>query len=196
MVFDICEQIRAIGIVDWIGMLSGLLGVWWSIREKTAAWAAYIVCYAAYVYISIDYGLRAFTALNLIFIVISVYGWIQWKRGNASESELSHPTRTPLSQLTLWAGALSLTTWGIAYLLKRTGESELLYWDSAACAIALAAQWFLSRKQIETWILWILSDLIYVGLFIHNQAWASAILFLAFIGLAVKGWVDWKAQLK
>jgi nicotinamide mononucleotide transporter len=54
----------------------------------------------------------------------------------------------------------------------------------------------LTRKQIETWLFWILSDIIYLSLYAIDQIWPTALLFLAFTGLALKGWRDWKQQLQ
>lgn len=197
MLADFWQKLCAVSAIEWFGMVTGFLGVWWSIQEKTAAWVAYLLCYAAYVWISIDFGLHAFIALNAIFIVISIYGWIQWQRSQGEEQAVAnHPKRTPTSELALWGAGLVIGTLAIAYLLSRRGEAQFLYWDASACAIALLAQWFLSRKQIETWLLWILSDAIYLGIFIYNQAWPSVILFAAFILLAAKGWCDWNQQIK
>lgn len=195
MLTEFREQLLAISPIEWAGMLTGFLGVWWSIQEKVAAWPAYILCYAAYIYLSIDFGLKAFTALNLIFIVISLYGWRQWKLGQSDEAGAQHPSLMTQRARIIAGAAIIAVTLLIGTILTNTNEAYFPYWDAAACATALAAQWLLSRKKIETWLLWILSDSIYLGIFIVNKSWPTVLLFAAFIVLAAKGWRDWSRSI-
>jgi nicotinamide mononucleotide transporter len=53
----------------------------------------------------------------------------------------------------------------------------------------------LSRKQIETWLFWILSDIVYLGLLANAGSWPSVLLFVLFIILAIKGWREWLQQI-
>jgi nicotinamide mononucleotide transporter len=54
----------------------------------------------------------------------------------------------------------------------------------------------LSRKYIENWIFWILADMVYLSFFFNDRIWPSVILFITFIFLAIKGWIEWKAIIK
>jgi nicotinamide mononucleotide transporter len=54
----------------------------------------------------------------------------------------------------------------------------------------------LGRKHIETWAFWIVADIIYLGIFFTGQAWPTVFLFAVFIGLAIKGLLEWKAILR
>ena len=196
MLAQLWEQILAISPFEWLGMVTGFIGIWLSIKERVAAWPAFIVCYACYIYISVQYQLHAFTALNAVFIVISAYGWIHWSRSSAStQSEAQKPTLTTKRALYAILVICLLSALTLSQILLSTDGAQFPYWDALACSLALVAQWLLSRKKAETWLFWILSDLIYVGIFFHNQAWPSVILFTGFIVLAIKGWKDWNHQI-
>jgi len=186
------EQVGQITLLDWLGMLSGILAVWLGIKEKVSAWPMYIVCYLSYTFISYQIGLRAFTGLNLIFIVLSLYGWLQWTRKKNGDTPERLISRTPTGCWYWMLPILIFATIGVAILLQKTGETTLPYLDAFAAVSALVAQWLLSRKYFETWFFWIVSDLIYVGLFIHAKHWPSVLLFTLFIVLAIKGLKDWK----
>jgi nicotinamide mononucleotide transporter len=54
----------------------------------------------------------------------------------------------------------------------------------------------LSMKKLESWILWIIADLLYIPFFIQSEHYLSAITYSIFLGLAVKGFIDWKKELK
>jgi nicotinamide mononucleotide transporter len=176
-------------------MLTGIAGVWLGIKEKILAWPLFIICYASYVYISCDFGLFAFMGMNIVFIGISGYGWSQWARQSPSNAKLSGISKTSSAHWPLVGLALLAGTLGIGWLLASRGEAQLPYLDAFATCSGFIAQWMLSRKQIETWLFWILSDIVYIGLFAAAASWPSVLLFGIFTILAVKGWRDWKQQL-
>lgn len=195
--FDqLLSQIAAITWVDWLGMATGVLGVWLSIKERIAAWPFFMVCYACYVAISYRSGLFAFMGMNIVFIGISLYGLWKWARTRVLEGG-----ELPISatRKKLWPpllGVLVLATLSTGWLLDFKDNSNLPYVDALAACSAFIAQWMLSRKQIETWVFWILSDLIYIGIFIRGGYWPGVLLFTAFIFLALKGWREWRSLLQ
>lgn len=189
-------QLAGTSWVEWLGMVSGIAGVWFSIKQKLLAWPLFILCYSCYVAISYRLGLYAFMGMNLAFIGISAYGWLQW-RGRARRDEAELPlSRTRRAHWPLIAAFIVLATGGIGCLLAHNEEARLPYLDALATSCGLTAQWLLSRKQIETWLFWIITDLIYIGLFAYGQSWPSVILFSVFIGLALKGWKEWRSVLR
>lgn len=46
------SQLGAISPIDWFAMVTGITGVYLSIKEKIVAWPLFILCYSCYVYIS------------------------------------------------------------------------------------------------------------------------------------------------
>jgi nicotinamide mononucleotide transporter len=194
---EFLSQMRDISLIDWFAMLAGIIGVYLSIKEKALAWFFYILCYIAYVYISFRGSYYAFGGMNITFIAIAGYGWYKWTRSpesnEASEVQVSH---LPSKQYGLIALCITIGTAGIGYLLASTGEARLPYFDAFATSCAFAAQWMLSRKHIENWVFWILSDLVYLVFFFNDRIWPSVILFAVFIVLAVKGWIEWQPKIK
>ncbi len=188
------EQLLQTTWPEWLGITTGIAGVYLSIKEKLAAWPPLILCYAAYVYISYRHSLWAFMGMNLIFIAISIYGWIQWARGSADKEDEVAISHAPWCQLILSAGLITFGTLGLGSLLAWRGEANAPYLDSFATSCAFIAQWLLSRKHIETWLFWIVSDLIYIRLLGEQGSLTSVVLFTTFILLAIKGWGEWRTQ--
>lgn len=194
MLDQFLNQIAATSWVEWLGMATGMVGVWLSIKEKIAAWPLFILCYGSYVYISYHFGLHAFMGMNVVFIGISVYGWVKWSgrsRGDAPELPVSRTAKAHWPFVGLF---IILATIAIGWLLAKRGEANLPYLDAFATCCGFTAQWMLSRKQIETWLFWIVTDIIYLGIFLQGQSWPSVILFTVFIGLAIKGWKEWQTS--
>ena len=104
-------------------------------------------------------------------------------------------SRTPHRYLPLVFTFVALCTRAIGALLSQIDTARLPFVDAFAMSTALAAQWMLSRKHIENWIFWIVSDIVYVGLFLNDRLWPSVLLFSAFILLAFKGLRDWQRSM-
>ena len=189
-------QLSAISLIDWFAMVTGIFGVYLSIKERILAWPLFILCYAAYVYISLRGNYYAFGAMNIIFVFVAAYGWLKWSKPSGKsggEIRISH-----LAPTHLWVvvAFICVGTLGLGCLLESTGEARLPYYDAFATTCALSAQWMLSRKYIENWIFWILADMVYLSFFFNDRIWPSVILFITFIFLAIKGWIEWKAIIK
>jgi nicotinamide mononucleotide transporter len=190
------NQLGAISPIDWLAMATGITGVYLSIKEKIFAWPLFILCYGCYVYISFRGNYFAFGGMNILFVAIASYGWFKWasaKHGADEKVKVSH-----LNPRCRWAVAafVCLGTFGLGWLLSRSGEARLPYYDAFATCCALSAQWMLSRKHIENWYLWIIADSVWLVFFINDRIWPSVFLFTVFIGLAIKGSLEWKARLK
>ncbi|MFT4902047.1 MAG: nicotinamide mononucleotide transporter [Lentimonas sp.] len=189
------KQLAQTSWVEWLGMVAGITGVWQSIKERHTAWPLFIICYCCYVYISFKGGLHAFMGMNIVFIAISLYGWRKWTRPSSQSKTQLPVSHTPKAIWPWLLALLVLGTAGIGYLLHSLGEANMPYLDAFATSCGLIAQWMLSRKHIENWLWWIASDLVYLSWFVMNSSIPSMILFTVFIGLAIKGWRDWKKGL-
>lgn len=189
------QQLAANPAVEWIGTVTGIAGVWLSIKEKILAWPSFILCYACYVYISYDFGLPALMGMNIVFIGISFYGWAKWTRSGNNEAKV-HVSTTTRSHWPRVIAFICTGTIGLGWLLTQSGGATQPYADAFAASCGLTAQWMLSRKHIETWIFWLISDVTYLILFALGGLWPTVVLFTIFTGLAIKGWRDWGRQIR
>lgn len=192
MSIEIWEQLKGVSPVEWIGMATGVTGVYLSIKEKLGAWPFFILCYLSYVYLSWDANLYAALLLNVVFIFISVYGWSNWLRASQKEGYVIHIQHTPKAHLLRALGFVAAFTLILGWILTRYSDAYLPYLDAFATSCAFTAQWMLSRKYIENWLCWILADCIYIYLWSAQGFYVSAVLFMMFILLAIKGWIEWK----
>jgi len=186
------NQLLATSGVEWVGTLAGITGVWLTIRERAAAWPILIVCYGCYVFIALDAKLYAMMLSQGIFIAISAYGWYEWVAGKSEDGDRLKIAHTPRPKLVLAIIVMIAGTAGFGSLLSSYTDSAHAYLDGFATVCAFVAQWMLARKYIETWICWVLSDIIFISIFIGQGYWMSVFLFFVFICLALRGWRLWK----
>jgi nicotinamide mononucleotide transporter len=189
------NQLLATSGIEWLGTVTGIIGVWLTIRERAAAWPILIVCYACYVFISLDAKLYAMMLSQAVFITISAYGWYEWVAGKSEDGDQLKISHTPSPKIISALAVLIVGTALFGNLLSVYTDSTYAYLDGFATVCAFVAQWMLARKFIETWICWVLSDIIFIGIFVVQGYWMSAFLFSVFICLALRGWIHWKSNM-
>ncbi len=189
------NQLLATSGIEWLGTITGITGVWLTIRERAAAWPILIVCYGCYVFISLDAKLYAMMFSQAVFIAISAYGWYEWVAGKSEDGELLKIAHTPPRKIAIALTVLVAGTALFGSLLLKYTDSAYPYLDGFATVCAFVAQWMLARKYIETWICWVVSDIIFISIFVIQGYWMSAFLFSVFVCLALRGWLHWKSTI-
>lgn len=172
----------------------GAISVWLSVRESVWSWPTGIVNVVMYVWVFLCARLYADMGLQVVYAAISIYGWWHWLYGGAGRSELAVARmpasyRLPLAVGTVAGAAL------LGALLHRATDASLPWADASLTSASLAAQWMLSRKYLENWIVWIAADVAYVGMFIYKRLWCTALLYAVFLVLAIAGYRAWRRTL-
>jgi nicotinamide mononucleotide transporter len=181
--------------LEWTGALAGVLSVWLTARRKIACWPVGLVSVAAYAIFFYRLRLYADTLLQLFFFVSGVYGWWHWARGGPSLSPARIRTldiRQRMIVVIVSAGV----TFGFGSLLRHYTDASLPYWDTAASTLSVLAQCLLVRKYVDSWIVWIMVDVLSIGIYAAKAAHVTAVLYALFLILATGGLVSWRRALR
>jgi len=171
----------------------GVVSVYLSTRQNVWSWPTAIVNVAIYTIVFYQGRLYGQMGLQPIYLVLSVYGWYQWLHGGEQRSELRVTRASP--RLLVALGVLNLAAWmALAAILRRT-DAALPWLDALLTTTSLVAQWMMTRKILENWILWIAVDVVYVPTFISQGLYATAMLYAAFLVLALMGVVEWRRSI-
>ena len=178
--------------LESVAVAFGIVSVWLSTREHLLSWPTAIVNVALYFVVFRAARLYADMGLQLVYLVLSVYGWYEWRFGGTDRSELpvTRATRRHAGRL---GGLAVIGTLALGTLLARTTDAALPYLDSALTVTSLCAQWMMTRKLVENWLVWIVADIAYVAMFVSKGLWLTAGLYAVFLVLAVSGYRSWLA---
>ena len=178
-------------LLEIFAAVTGALSVWLSVRQHIWSWPTAIVNVVAYTFVFHDAKLYADMALQVVYAVLSLYGWYSWLYGGAGRTPLL-PTRVP-PRVAVWLSILAITATGvIGTVLHRTTDAALPYVDSFLSSASLVAQWMMTRKLLEHWLVWITVDVLYVGMFVYKELYVTAALYAVFLALAARGYVEWR----
>lgn len=189
-------------LLNLIGLITGILGVYFSIKEKLIAWPTFIICYVTYFIVGLYDEAFAFSILNLVFIFISINGWYNWSKlpiNNVRCPKISIKKtlkKTWYINLCIWIiGSIVISAW-----LRSIIDEPSIFWtylEAFAFCVAFSAQWMLGKKLIGTWICWLISDIAFMNYFYyHKENLLLTLLYFVFIIMASCGWLKWHKELK
>jgi nicotinamide mononucleotide transporter len=169
----------------------GLVSVFLSTRENIWSWPTAIVNVGLYTLIFYREKLYADMGLQVVYLLLSFYGWYQWLYGGENRSEL-RVSRLAVRQAVVLTALGFLASATLGTFLRRSTDAALPYLDAFLSVFSLVAQWMMTRKILENWGLWILLDVVYVGMFIFlKHLYLTSIQYTAFLALAAMGNLQW-----
>lgn len=180
-------------MIEIAGIITSLLGVYYSSQQKSVAWIWNIVASSIYMYVFFQTGLYSDMELQGVFIVMAMYGLYQWKQGD----EAWKPTKNSWIQTCI--GLFLAGCYGMVagYLHNRfSAQVRSAYWDATLTGMSMLGTYWAAQRKIENWILWIFVDIAYVGMYMFNGLWGTAALYTVFILMAAYGWNTWRKELK
>ncbi|MGE7204210.1 nicotinamide riboside transporter PnuC [Sphingomonas sp. NPDC019816] len=167
------------------------LAIWLTARRNMLCWPLNLLACALYFKLFLDVRLYADMALQAVFAVGILYGWISWQRDRDSTGTV---VVMPLSR-GVGLGGLAvggLAALAIGWFTSRHTDAALPWLDATLSSFSLVAQYWTARRHRESWLLWIAVDIVYVGMFIAKGLLPTAALYAVMIGLAAIGYRDWR----
>ncbi len=176
--------------IELISFVLSIATVVLNIRQTHWAWLFAILSSATYGIVFYNSRLYGDMGLQVVFITVSLWGWYQWLYGGAQHKPLvaTRASRTELGYcIAGWLAGFALLAW----FLKTWTDTDVPVTDGFLTAGSLVGQVLLSRKKVENWIVWIVVDILYVGLYIHKDLYMTAVLYGLFVVLAAIGLRAW-----
>jgi nicotinamide mononucleotide transporter len=173
-----------------VAAITGAASVYLSARQNIWSWPTAIVNVSLYTVVFFREGLYSDTGLQVVYLILSLYGWYQWLYGGAQHAgvRVSRASR----RLLLGSALVGLVFWAaLGTLTSALPGSSLSYLDAALTTTSLVAQWMMTRKVLENWLLWIAADIVYVPMFIYKELYVTAALYAVFLVLALIGYISW-----
>lgn len=181
---------------DWVNLetLAVALGISYlllAMRENSLCWYCAFFSTAIYVYIFGDVSLYMESALNVYYMGMAVYGWLQWQKGGANHSGVEIVRWTAKHHIIcilviLIASVIS------GYLLSVNTDARLPYLDSFTTWASVLTTVMVARKVLENWLYWIVINSVSIYLYIDRDLDQTAAMFTLYLVLSVLGYVAWK----
>lgn len=176
-------------MIEAIAVAFGFAYIGLAIRQHRACWIVGAASAALYSVVFLQSGLSLQAGLQMLYVVLAVYGWIQWRPDGMAPAR---PASWPWQRHWLALAAVAIATAISTAVLMRYGGSTAPFADSLGTWSSVFATWLLARRFIETWLWWIVIDLGLAALFASQGLAPTAALYLAYALLAIAGWREWR----
>ena len=179
--------------LELFAVIMNITSVVYAKRNNILVYPTGLIGTGIFVYILLNFSLLGDTIINAYFFSMSIYGWYFWsrKKDEVFINQVSTINRNEIKYLFILAFS-SLIFIYFVYDYFDKWNNWTAYVDNITTAIFFVAMWLMARRKIESWIFWIIGDLITVPLYFYKGLTISSIQYIIFLILAVLGYISWK----
>ena len=184
---------RSFIYLELFAVIMNITSVVYAKRNNILVYPTGLIGTGIFVYILLNFSLLGDTIINAYFFSMSIYGWYFWsrKKDKVFINQVSTINRNEIKYLFILAISSFIFIYFV-YDYFDKWNNWTAYVDNITTAIFFVAMWLMARRKIESWIFWIIGDLITVPLYFYKGLTISSIQYIIFLILAVLGYISWK----
>lgn len=181
-------------LLQIVGTLLGLLYLWLEYKANIWVWIVGAIMPMVHGMLYLQSGIYADAAMQLYYVVAGIYGLFVWLRGEKRSEKRIDIQHTPKQWIFSLVAVYVVLHISLYFLLTEFTDSRVPLFDSMSTALSIVAMWMLSRKLVEQWLVWLVVDMISVGLYLYKCIPITAMLYMLYCALAVAGYMRWRKQ--
>ena len=189
---DLIEQARATSVAEAVAAALGLIYLLLAVRRNLLCWLCAFVSTAIYLVLFAKAALYMQSALQVFYLAMAVYGFIDWKKGRTEESGVLIRAWSPAQHLLAAAGVVVASLVN-GWLLAHT-DAAAPYLDSFVTWGSVITTWMVARRVLENWLYWIVVDAVAAYLYFTQGLLATTVLFVIYLGIVVRGYFVWRRE--
>ena len=194
--------------IEFFGTVFNVWCVWLAARNRILTWPVGLVGIVLYIFLFWQIRLYSDLVEQIYFFGMSFYGWWLWRKSGVRTNN-NEPRGTVSAAGTkeriIYALVIAVLTLGMGYGM---GHIHLLlpglfpeaasypYLDAFTTVMSFAATLLMARKKVDCWYLWILVDIIGIGLYYAKGVKFISAEYVLFLAIALKGLYEWRKDWK
>ena len=188
-------DIQKTGWLEYIAVFAGIISVWFSKKENIWVYPTGLINTLFYIYLSFKGGLLGEASVNFYYTIMSIYGWIRWSKKDDNKNivlQISASNKKEWKEQLIFFSVFYLVIYSSLAYLKTNFAPEAIPWaDAFASASAFTAMWLMTKKKIESWYWWIVTNIASIPLyFVKHYVFTSVYYFILLI-MAIFGLMEW-----
>ncbi len=176
--------------LEIIAVILGLANIVLIVRRSLWNYPFGIAMVSLYFAIFLDAKLYSDMLLQLFFLALNIYGWLNWR--NARSQDAGVPVRwLGVRGFLIWAGAAVGASFAWGLLMHKQTDASYPYWDASVAMFSVLAQLLMARRYIDNWVWWIIVDALAIPLYWQKGLHLTAGLYGVFLLISAAGLVEW-----
>jgi nicotinamide mononucleotide transporter len=184
--------------LEFIAVFAGIASVWFSRKENILVYPVGLINTVFYIYLSYQYHLPGEATVNLYYTIMSLYGWYMWLQKNTQQQSILHITYSNASmwlyQILFFLFFYVAIYFSLIYLKDTFFEGAIPWADAFASASAFTGMWLMTRKKVESWYWWIITNISSVPLYFVKGLVFTSVYYMVLLVMAVFGLIEWKKR--
>jgi len=184
-----------VNYLELIGTISGLIYIYFSVKQNILLWLFGIITSLVYAFVFFSNHLYVNMFLQIYYLGVSAYGWYHWVYGAKEIGKQELPVlKASTKEWFVFSGITIVLFLLIVVIFNSLFSEKISYLDSATSAMSIVATWMLARKYLDQWIIWIITNLVYVIILLKSDMYVTIILYTVYTIMAVIGYLEWKRK--
>jgi nicotinamide mononucleotide transporter len=176
--------------IEILATALGLMNVWLIVKRSMWNYPPGLVMVALYAWIFYDAKLYSDVILQIFFFFVQLYGWYNWKQSQQESGEVVVESMS-LPERTQALVAVAIFSIGLGGYMSNYTDASLPHWDAFIAGASFVAQYLLSKRKLENWVLWITVDVVAIGVYAYKGLYITSGLYSVFLGMATIGLITW-----
>src|SRR5699024_2136968 len=133
---------------------------------------------------------------QIMFIVVSIYGWLQWRKSRTARS-CGGETTAIVPEWASWSLRVRLVvilvggTIVLTPIFRILGSFEPVWADAWTFVGSLLATYGMAKGWVEFWLIWVIVDIVGVPLLFSAGYYASAFMYVFYGAFTLVGFFVW-----
>ncbi len=180
--------------IEWAGVVTSIGYVILATYSNIFCWVFGFVSSAIYVYLAVMGKLYIDSGLQVFYVVMSVYGWISWKKNQAGGPVRIFMRSAKFHVFSIVIGFIC--SFILGFVFDNYTEQASPYLDASIASFSLIATFMAAHRVLENWIYWIVVDAFAIVLFASRDYAMTAVLYFIFTVMAIYGLWKWTVLFK
>lgn len=187
--------------VEFTGTVLYLASVWLIARRNIWTWPVGIG--SVLLYLALFWQIRLYSdALEQVyFLGASAYGWWYWTRGAPTGRDECAVRWGSVGSIALALGLTVVLALALGYVMRHIHLWLPAFFpepasypdiDAASTVLSFTAMLLMARKRVESWLLWVVVDVVGIGLYYVKEVRFIALLYVVLLVLALRGYWNWR----
>ena len=184
-------------ILEFLAFWFGIISVVFAKKQNILVYPTGIICTIITMYLMYKVSLLGHILVNLLYTIISFFGWWNWSRreNNDLVVKVSKFTSNDLTKSLLIFFFIVFVAYFAHDFFATNFEGQIKELDILTSGIFVTAMWLMANKKLENWILWIIGNVITIPLYLSSDKIILSIQYVIFTILAVQAYIEWKKSL-
>ena len=188
--------------LEIIAVVFGVVAIWLASKGEVVNFGIGLVNCVLYGILFGREGLYSGMILQGIYFAINLYGLYSWRKPKKELDKelkvmwLTAKERAMIMVMVVVTGALwgMGVKYGAQLLPENIQEPQYPMVDAILTTASVVAQILLTRKKIDNWVMWVIVDVVYIGLFLMVGMYWTAGLYVVYTGIAVNAVFSWNKE--